>query len=70
MGLSARNQLAGTIQSVKEGVVTAEVVVKLDGGEEIVSVITVESVHSMGLKVGDKVRAIIKSTEVLIATDS
>ena len=33
MRLSARNQLAGTIQSIKEGVITAEVVVKLDGGE-------------------------------------
>lgn len=69
MRLSARNQLAGTVQSIKEGVVTAEVVVKLNGGEEVVSVITVESVHSMGLKVGDHVRAIIKSTEVLIATE-
>jgi molybdate transport system regulatory protein len=69
MRLSARNQLAGTIQSIKEGVITAEVVVKLAGGEEVVSVITVESIHSLGLKVGSKVRAIIKSTEVLIATE-
>jgi integrase len=29
MRLSARNQLAGTIQSIKEGVVTAEVIVTL-----------------------------------------
>lgn len=70
MRLSARNQLAGTIQSIKEGVITAEVVVKLAGGEEIVSVITVESVHGLNLKVGDAVRAIIKSTEVLIATEA
>ena len=70
MRLSARNQLAGTIQSIKEGVITAEVVVKLDGGEAVVAVITVESVHSLNLKVGDKVRAIIKSTEILIATEA
>jgi molybdate transport system regulatory protein len=69
MRLSARNQLAGTIQSIKEGVVTAEVVVALSGGEEIVSVITLESVRSLGLKVGDAVRAIIKSTEVMIAVE-
>ena len=69
MRLSARNQLAGTIQSIKEGVITAEVVVKLDGGEEVVAVITVESVRSLNLKLGDKVRAIIKSTEILIATE-
>jgi molybdate transport system regulatory protein len=69
MRLSARNQLAGTIKSIKEGVVTAEVVVVLNGGEEIVSVITLESVQSLGLKVGDVVRAIIKSTEVMIAIE-
>jgi molybdate transport system regulatory protein len=69
MRLSARNQLAGTIKSIKEGVVTAEVVVVLNGGEEIVSVITLESVQSLGLKVGDAVRAIIKSTEVMIAVE-
>ncbi|NTU83069.1 MAG: TOBE domain-containing protein [Chloroflexales bacterium] len=69
MRLSARNQLGGTVQSIKEGVVTAEIVVKLNGGQEIVSVITMESVHSLGLTVGSKVHAIIKSTEVLIAAD-
>lgn len=70
MRLSARNQLSGTIQSIKEGVVTAEVVVKLAGGEEIVSVITIDSVHSLGLKIGDTVKAIVKSTEVMIAVDA
>jgi molybdate transport system regulatory protein len=67
MRLSARNQRAGTVQRLKEGVVTAEVVIRLSGGEAIVSVITRESVRSLGLKVGDAVRAIMKSTEVMIA---
>jgi molybdate transport system regulatory protein len=69
MRLSARNQLSGTILSIKEGVITAEVVVSLSGGEELVSVITMESVKSLGLKVGDQVKAIVKSTEVMIAVD-
>lgn len=69
MRLSARNQLPGTIQSIKEGVVTAEVVVRLEGGQELVSVITVESVRSLGLQVGDAVRAVVKSTEVMIAIE-
>jgi len=67
--LSARNQLAGTVVSVKKGVVTAEVVVRLAGGDEIVSVITLGSVNSLGLKKGAKVKAIVKSTEVMIAVD-
>jgi molybdate transport system regulatory protein len=69
MKLSARNQLAGTVSAVKEGVVTAEIIVKLDGGQEIVSVITLESARHLGLKPGTQVTAIIKSTEVMLATD-
>ncbi len=68
MELSVRNQLTGTVESIKEGGVMAEVVVKLDGGQEIVSVITVSSVQRLGLVVGKKVTALVKSTEVVLAT--
>jgi molybdopterin-binding protein len=63
--LSARNQFEGTVKSVKFGDVMAEVVVTV-GDLEIVSAITRASAESLGLKAGDKVRAVIKSTEVLI----
>jgi len=63
--LSARNQFAGTIKSVKLGTVMAEVVVTV-GGIEIVSAITRASAETLNLQAGDKVRAIIKSTEVMI----
>jgi molybdopterin-binding protein len=66
--LSARNQLPGVIKSVKLGNVMAEVVVTA-GSLDIVSVITRGSAEEMKLKVGDKVKAVIKSTEVLIAKD-
>ena len=66
--LSARNQFQGTIKSVKLGTVMAEVVVTV-GGLEIVSAITRGSAEHLGLKVGDKVTAVIKSTEVMIAKD-
>lgn len=68
MPLSARNQLAGTVRSIKLGAVMAEVVVQLDGGDEIVSVITVTSVQNLGLQEGSRVQAVIKSTEVMLAT--
>jgi molybdopterin-binding protein len=63
--LSARNQFAGTVKSVKLGEVMAEVVVTV-GGLEVVSAITRTSAEQLGLKPGDAVRAVIKSTEVLI----
>lgn len=65
MELSARNQLKGKVKSVKVGAIMAEVVVDVDG-RELVSEITKSSVERLGLKVGDAVTAIIKSTEVMI----
>jgi molybdate transport system regulatory protein len=67
--ISARNQLSGAVQSVTEGSVMAEVTVKLDGGEVVVSAITVESARRLGLEPGKPVTAIIKSTEVMLAVD-
>jgi molybdopterin-binding protein len=63
--LSARNQWAGTVKSVKLGNVMAEVIVTV-GNLEVVSAITRTSAEHMNLKPGDPVRAVIKSTEVLI----
>ena len=69
MKLSARNQLPGTVVSVKPGAVMAEVLVRLEGGQEIVSAITLTSVESLGIKPGVKVYVVIKSTEVMIGVD-
>jgi len=66
MALSARNQIIGTVKRVKLGTVTAEVVVELKGGDEIVSVITVGSVESLGIEAGKEVTVIIKSTAVML----
>jgi molybdopterin-binding protein len=66
--LSARNQLKGTVKSVTLGNVMAEVIVTV-GSIEIVSVITRRSAEQLGLKAGDEVTAVIKSTEVMIAKD-
>jgi molybdopterin-binding protein len=64
--LSARNQFKGTVKSVKLGGVMAEVVVTVAADVEIVSVITRSSAESLGLKPGDAVTAVIKSTEIMI----
>jgi molybdopterin-binding protein len=63
--LSARNQFQGTVKSIKLGNVMAEVIVAV-GDLEVVSAITRGSVDQMGIKVGDAVVAVIKSTEVMI----
>jgi len=67
--LSARNKLEGTIEELKTGVVNSEIVVKLKNGEHIVAMITKESTENMDLKVGSKVLAIIKASNVMIGVE-
>jgi molybdopterin-binding protein len=69
MRLSARNQLQGTVVSVDLGSVMAIVVVRLAGGDEIVSAITKESAEDLDLREGDSVIAVIKATEVMVGKD-
>lgn len=66
MELSARNQLKGTVTGVKSGSIMAEVTVNVDAGL-VTAAITDASRERMGLKEGDEVRVVIKSTEVMIA---
>jgi molybdopterin-binding protein len=67
MELSARNQLRGTVRSVQLGSIMAEVVVDIEG-QEIVAAITRGSAERLDLIEGANVTAIIKATEVMIAT--
>jgi molybdate transport system regulatory protein len=67
MRISARNQLAGRVESVNADDVMAEVIVRLQGGETIVSAITAHSAHQLGLVPGKAVTVLVKSTEVMLA---
>ena len=68
MSLSIRNQIPGTVIAVTTGEVMAAVKVRLDGGQEITAAITRESVRDLDLAAGTAVRALVKSTEVSLAT--
>ena len=63
--LSARNQLAAVVKSVTLGSVMAEVIVEV-AGTEVVALISKRSAETLKLQPGDHVKAVIKSTEVLI----
>jgi molybdate transport system regulatory protein len=69
MRLSARNQLPGTVLRVDHGSVMSTVVVRLAGGEEVTAAITKDSAEGLELAVGDAVKAVIKSTEVMIGKE-
>jgi molybdopterin-binding protein len=61
--------LKGKVKKVNHGAVNSEVLVQLNGGAEIVSIITKSSAENLGLKEGKEVYAIIKASNVILATD-
>ena len=65
MELSTRNQLKGTVKSVKLGTIMAEVVVDV-GGQEIVAAVTRGGVEGLNLSEGEDVTVLIKATEVML----
>lgn len=66
INISARNIIKGTVQKVKEGMVMAEIVLDIGGGNTITSTISDDSVKRMELKVGDEAYAIVKATSVML----
>jgi len=69
MKISARNVLKGKIKKVIHGAVNSEVTLELPGGLEVVSIITKTSAENLGLAEGKEVYAVIKASNVMIATD-
>jgi molybdopterin-binding protein len=67
MKLSARNQLSGTVTSIDEGAAIANVALDV-GGNRLVASITVEAVRDLGLQEGSNVVAVIKASDVMVAT--
>lgn len=68
MRISARNQLHATVINVSRGASIANV--ELDvGGQRVVASITVEAVDELGVGEGTEVIAVIKASDVMIATD-
>jgi molybdate transport system regulatory protein len=69
MKVSARNIFAGTISGLTKGAVNSEVILTMKGGDELVSVITNESIENLGLRVGADAYALIKASSILIGKD-
>ena len=63
---SARNQLAGVVDSVHKGAVNSDVAIRLAGGALVHAVITNEAVMELGLKPGVPASALIKASHVVL----
>ncbi len=69
MRISARNRFPGKVEIVEKGIITAKVKIRVDVPISITAVVTKEAVDDLGLKTGDIVEAIVKSTSVMIAKE-
>lgn len=70
MKTSARNQFSGTVIGLREGHVDFEVQIRLDDENELVAVITHDSAESLGLQIGSEISALVKSSSVLLLSDT
>jgi molybdopterin-binding protein len=66
MKLSARNQIPGTIKTVKPGATTTHVTIEMSADVTITSSITNEAAEELQLKPGMKVFAVVKASDVMI----
>lgn len=68
LAVNVRNQFRGKVKEIIEGPVVSEVDVETPSGLIVTSVITTRSIRELDLRVGKDVVALVKSTEVSIAT--
>jgi len=69
MKTSARNQLFGKIDKIVKGAVNSEVELDIGQGVKIVSVITNDSVESLGFEIGEEAYAIIKASWIILSKE-
>jgi molybdopterin-binding protein len=69
MRLSARNQIPARVTSINTGEAIANVEMEA-GGVRLVASITIEAVRQLDLTEGSQVTAVIKASDVIVATDS
>nr|WP_319513431.1 TOBE domain-containing protein [uncultured Cohaesibacter sp.] len=67
--LSARNQIRGTVTSVEPGAVNSEIQLDIGNSKTLAVVVTRQSAESLAIKPGDKMRAIIKASQIILGVE-
>jgi len=65
----ARNQISGNVVEIKKGSLMCQVKLEISADNTISSVMTLDSLDDLGIKEGDKVKAIIKAVNVLLVKE-
>ncbi len=69
MKFSAQNVFLGKIKCLAPVAAGIEVTLELPGGMELVSNISKTAAKNLGLKKGDEIYAVIKASNVMLATE-
>jgi len=69
MKYGARNQLEGTVKTIKKGSVMSQVDIEIGGQALVSSVMTLDTLEAMGLREGDRVKAMIKAVNVTLVKE-
>ena len=69
MKISARNRLKGVVKSVEKGDIVSKVKMEITSPTIVTALISSEAVEDLNIRVGDKVEAVIKATEVMVAKE-
>ena len=69
MKISARNILKGKVVEIAKGATTSHVRIDIGAGTIVTASITNQSVDDLGLKAGKEAYAVVKASDVMVATD-
>ncbi len=69
MKYGARNQLIGKVLEIKKGTVMCQVQLEIPAKSPMASVMTIDSLEELGLKVGDSVKVVVKAVNVLLVRE-
>ncbi len=67
--ISARNRLKGIVKSVEKDKIVAKVKIEITSPATVTALISAEAVEDLDIKTGDKVEAVVKATEVMVAKE-
>ena len=69
MKIGAHNKLMGEVVDIKRGSVMCQVKVKIAGNATMESVMTLDSLDELGIKIGDQVQVAVKAVNVMLIKD-
>ena len=69
MKTGARNNLVGKVTEIKKGDMMCQVKLEIPADSIMASVMTVDSLNSLGISEGDEVKIVVKAINVLLIKD-